>query len=950
MRLLLRQRMKQYGFEMLLRQRMKQYVANTKEMRSHKRIKHIDWKYHLIREAIAEGIVNVMKVGSKDNLADLFTKTLARELKTETKTQKLVVSGLVCETEPMIQLVARLYWSVVIYPDQTGSWCRKGAACNTPNLGHTIGPHAHGTSRVSHATKTHSHVFACVDKRRPFPSLIFHPRLTESTKSQKEPKTSLKETKRTKLRRSNDLSLATRADHTPVSVEGVVQDFRDSHSLAIDPHGRVKFSGTNTAWQTHYMAVAHGRVPFSKSCILHGKRNTEPHSRNYLKEARRSIPKAGAIPRLKISLRIPSGCMTRRNPSGLLLFDEEIDRTARRNRREIRHSLRYTEEEQEDDISTTTEEMAENQDNPLPPAILAELANQNAAPRTIYDYAKPNFTGTESSIVKPAVAANNFELKPNTIQMIQQFMDLETLYDAWERFKDLLRRCPHHGLPLWLQVQTFYNGVNPSIRQMIDAAAGGTINNKTPKDAYEFIEEMSLNNYQWQVMRTKQTKTAGLYNIDSVTMLSNQVELLNKKIDGLLGSTQVHPVMRCDSSGGGVPTEYPPFNSTTEEEQVNYMGNNNFRSQNNPYSNTYNVGWKNHPNFSWGGQQNQRPQNPQNFQQPPYQQEKKLNLEEMLSKFISVSETHFKNTETALKNQQASIQGLETQIGQLSKLISKQPQGGLQKVHVKAVTLRSEKVLAEAEKKLTQEAVIREREEEKPKNSEEPVQKEYKPSVPYPAKLKKDRMDAQFVEHNEECSAILQNKLPTKLKDPRSFTIPCLIGSLNVEKALADLGASINLMPYKMFKQLGLGEPKPTRMSIQLADRSVRYPKGIIEDVLMKVDKFIFPVNFVVLDIDEDVEVPLILGRPFLAIARAVIDMGDGKLVLRVGDEEIIFKIYYAMRFSREQDDSCYFIDFIDHATQDSFQEIIQEDTTELYLAQEEESDDDLNEHPSRRA
>ncbi|KAK5846099.1 hypothetical protein PVK06_002370 [Gossypium arboreum] len=179
--------------------------------------------------------------------------------------------------------------------------------------------------------------------------------------------------------------------------------------------------------------------------------------------------------------------------------------------------------------------------------------------------------------------------------------------------------------------------------------------------------------------------------------------------------------------------------------------------------------------------------------------------------------------------------------------------------------------------------------------------------------------DLSTVKLNEECSTILQNKLPTKLKDPGSFTIPCLIGSLNVEKALADLGASINLIPYKMFKQLGLGEPKPTGMSIQLADRSVKYPRGIIEDVLVKIDKFIFPVDFVVLDIDEDVEVPLILGCPFLATVRAVIDVGDGKLVLRVGDEEIIFKIYDAMRFSREQDDSCYFMDSIDHTTQDSF-------------------------------
>ena len=98
------------------------------------------------------------------------------------------------------------------------------------------------------------------------------------------------------------------------------------------------------------------------------------------------------------------------------------------------------------------------------------------------------------------------------------------------------------------------------------------------------------------------------------------------------------------------------------------------------------------------------------------------------------------------------------------------------------------------------------------------------------------------------------------MKDPGSFTIPCLIGSLNVNNALADLGASINVMPYKMFKQLGLGKPKQTRMSIQLADKTIRFPRGIIEDVLVKIDKFIYPVDFVVLDMEEDSNAPLILG------------------------------------------------------------------------------------------
>ena len=148
------------------------------------------------------------------------------------------------------------------------------------------------------------------------------------------------------------------------------------------------------------------------------------------------------------------------------------------------------------------------------------------------------------------------------------------------------------------------------------------------------------------------------------------------------------------------------------------------------------------------------------------------------------------------------------------------------------------------------------------------------------------KLDAtSHVELNAVCSAILKNELPNKLKDPGNFTIHCLIGSLSVNNALVDLGASINVMPYKMFKRLGLGKPKQTRMSIQLADKTVRFPKSIIEDILVKIDKFIYPVDFVVLDMDEDNEVPLILGRPFLATARTIINVGTKELTLRTGDD-----------------------------------------------------------------
>ncbi|KAI3716246.1 hypothetical protein L6452_23455 [Arctium lappa] len=141
--------------------------------------------------------------------------------------------------------------------------------------------------------------------------------------------------------------------------------------------------------------------------------------------------------------------------------------------------------------------------------------------------------------------------------------------------------------------------------------------------------------------------------------------------------------------------------------------------------------------------------------------------------------------------------------------------------------------------------------------------------------LNKKRRLGEFetVTLTKEYSALLTCKIPPKLKDPRSFTIPCTIGGQEVGHALCDLGASINLMPLSVFKKLGIGEVRPTTVTLQLADRSLAYPKGKIEDILVKVDKFIFPADFLVLDYETDKDVPIILGRPFLATGRTLIDV-----------------------------------------------------------------------------
>ncbi|GJY49421.1 reverse transcriptase domain-containing protein [Tanacetum coccineum] len=142
---------------------------------------------------------------------------------------------------------------------------------------------------------------------------------------------------------------------------------------------------------------------------------------------------------------------------------------------------------------------------------------------------------------------------------------------------------------------------------------------------------------------------------------------------------------------------------------------------------------------------------------------------------------------------------------------------------------------------------------------------------------------------NAECSAIILNKVPKKLEDPGKFLIPCALQELDRTNALADSGASINLLPISIYKQLGLGALKPTRMTLELANRTVTHPMGIAEDVVVRVDGFTFLADFVVVNFEPDPRVPIILGRPFLRTAKALIDLYEEKLTLRVGNDELVF-------------------------------------------------------------
>ncbi|KAA3482134.1 hypothetical protein EPI10_004402 [Gossypium australe] len=270
-------------------------------------------------------------------------------------------------------------------------------------------------------------------------------------------------------------------------------------------------------------------------------------------------------------------------------------------------------------------------------------------------------------------------------------------------------------------------------------------------------------------------KTTDIFNMDVVSMLANQVEALGKKINVFNVSKQ------CDANGVGmINSEYSPFESSMMHGQVNFMD-----IKITPITIVI-IQVRGTIQISLG--------------------------------VIKIIKGH-NSLRTALKNHQASIQGLENQIGQLAKLVSERSQDSLptntetnpnEQIH--AIIIRNVEGLVEPEKKSKLEAVVK-------SDKVEESKKEHKSMPKYVKFLmelltnKKKLENLSNVELNAVCSCILQNKLANKLENLGSFTIPCLIGSLN---------ASINVMPYKIFKQLGLEEPKPTRMSIQLTNSLTR--------------------------------------------------------------------------------------------------------------------------------
>ncbi|GJU92300.1 hypothetical protein Tco_1304723 [Tanacetum coccineum] len=233
-------------------------------------------------------------------------------------------------------------------------------------------------------------------------------------------------------------------------------------------------------------------------------------------------------------------------------------------------------------------------------------------------------------------------------------------------------------------------------------------------------------------------------------------------------------------------------------------------------------------------------------------------MEDTLSKFMGeLAKRHEENsnlikeirasTDVAIRNQGASIKTLAIQIGQMSKVLQERGFGSLP-------------ISTEA-------------------NSRDQV-KSISTTI---------EADSYPIRQAYSEASHIDKSIPRKEKDPGSFTLPCFINNVCFDNALVDLGASVSVMPLSTYLNLGLGELAHTKLTMELADRTVKYPKGIAKNVLLGIGKFTFPVDFIILDMPKDIKVPLILVRPILSTARTKIDVYKRKITLRVGEEMIVF-------------------------------------------------------------
>ncbi|KAK8492425.1 hypothetical protein V6N11_027784 [Hibiscus sabdariffa] len=600
------------------------------------------------------------------------------------------------------------------------------------------------------------------------------------------------------------------------------------------------------------------------------------------------------------------------------------------------------------------------------PFSLAGLAKEwlfYLPPNSITSWAEPSRAFLDRFF--PAMEAS--ELRRSILGIQQK--DYETLYEYWERFNKLCASCPQHGLSEQAKLQYLYEGMLPVDRKMVDAASGGTLVDMTPTVARTLISTMAANSQQFGSSSEPSRRVHEVSTVSIENKLDKLTDIVNSLVSGKAVATKVCGV--CTMSDH--PTDYCPLLQGEPDAQINAVSNFPGGPQRpyNPYSNTFNPGWKDHPNLSYGNNQRNPIYQPR---PPPFpnQVPQKTSLETIVEKLAMSQEKFQTQTQTHLQEIDKQISHLAQTVGRLGS------QGRLPsqtetnpKENVSSITLRSGTVISPEPMKESEKEFGKKREGASSKKEDESLPQHisgksvpsssfsYVTPPPFPGRLmqhdkkkeEKEILDvfrkveiniplleairkipkyAKFLKDlctnrrqltgnkkvnlGENVSAIFQRRLPPKYKDQGMFAIPCKIGNVGIKRAMCDLGASINVMPLSIYNKISSEPLKETRVTIQLVDRSIIYPEGVLENVLVKVNDLIFPADFYIIDMENDrsnVGSEILLGRPFLSTSHTKIDVRSGTLTMEFDGEVVKFDVYKAMKYPNNVA-SLNFVDIID--------------------------------------
>ncbi|GKC75128.1 hypothetical protein Tco_1125902 [Tanacetum coccineum] len=390
---------------------------------------------------------------------------------------------------------------------------------------------------------------------------------------------------------------------------------------------------------------------------------------------------------------------------------------------------------------------------------------------------------------------NNFQQEPD-----------ESLFRAWERFKELLMKCPQHYLTDMQEVILFYNELFVPTRQILDSK--GAIPTKTAADAKVAIQEMTEFCQKWHNGTSSNTRsTESSDGLAAIQAQLNNLEREIKKVNEKVYAAQV----RCELCKG-----------------------------------------------------------------PHYTKDSKRRKENSnIIKEIRAS------TDATIRNQGASIKTLEIQIRQMSKVLQER---GFESLPISTETNPRDQVKSILTAKADS-SEIRRMGSSPYAISGSQHRSIFSKTIPFLRRLQNYYCDDWREGQDVKILEAYDHSLPPKEKDTGSFTLPCFIHNVYFDKALVDLGASVSVMPFFTYTNLGLGILSHTRLTFELADRTIKQPRGIAKNVLVRIGKFIFPVDFIILDIPEDDDVPLILGRPFLSTTHSKIDVYKRKFTLRDKDD-----------------------------------------------------------------